>query len=64
MWRGSHSSPVLAEAATLYSADCYSVQDTAIFYSQCRTLPSDMESGPWVCEMLDLLCDLKGFTDP
>lgn len=55
MWLGSHSSPALAEAATLYSADCYSVQDTAIFYSQCRTLPSDMESGPWVCEMLDLL---------
>lgn len=59
----SSSSSVLAEAATLYSADRHSLQDTAIFYSQRRTLPSDMESEPQICEMLDLLFDVKDFTD-
>lgn len=53
------SSSVLAEAATLHGANCRSLQDAAIFYSQRRTLPSDMESESQICEMLDLLFDVK-----
>lgn len=60
---GSPSSSELAEAATLHRAECRSLQDTAIFYSQRRTLPSDMESESQICEMLDLLFDVKDYTD-
>ncbi len=66
-WNGSSGegspSSVLAEAATLHSADCRSLQDTALFYSKRRTLPSDMESESQICEMLDLLFDVKEYTD-
>lgn len=59
----SSSSSALAETAIMHSADCLSFQDKAIFHSQRRTLPSDMESEPQICEMLDLLLEVKDYTD-
>ena len=50
---------VVAGAVTMHSADFFALQDTALFYSWCRTLPSDMESESRMCEMLDPLFDVK-----
>ncbi len=54
---------LLKQQHCTHSADCRSLQDTALFYSQCRTLPSDMESESQICEMLDLRFDVKEYSD-